>query len=54
MRIVLVRALPPGSMVLPLVSWQFVVIQVGNSGKVIDPVLAYAKDNSINFFQVSV
>ncbi|KAL0270958.1 UNVERIFIED_CONTAM: hypothetical protein PYX00_008218 [Menopon gallinae] len=54
MRVVLVRALPPNSTVLPMLSWQFVVIQMGGSGKVVDPVLVYAKENSINFFQVSV
>lgn len=52
MRVVLVKALPPGSTVLPLVSWQFVVIQVSGNGKIIDPVLAFAKDNFIHFFQV--
>lgn len=54
MRVVLVRALPSGSTILPLVSWQFVVIHVSGTGKVIDPVLAFAKDNIINFFQVSI
>lgn len=54
MRVVLVRALSPGSTVLPLVAWQFVVIHVSGSNKIIDPVLAFAKDNFINFFQVSV
>lgn len=52
MRVILVRALPPNSTVLPMLSWQFVVIQMGGSGKVVDPVLVYAKENSINFFQV--
>lgn len=39
---------------LPLLSWQFVVIQVSDNNRVIDPVLAFARDQTIYFVQVCV
>lgn len=38
---------------LPLLAWQFVIIQISESDRVIDPVLAFARDNTIYFYQVS-
>ncbi|XP_077501236.1 LOW QUALITY PROTEIN: vacuolar protein sorting 8 [Amblyomma americanum] len=38
---------------LPLLSWQFVVIQVSASARIIDPVLAFGRQNTIFFFQVN-
>ncbi|XP_030829831.1 vacuolar protein sorting-associated protein 8 homolog [Strongylocentrotus purpuratus] len=37
---------------LPLLAWQFVIIQVTDTAKVVDPVLACARTNTINFYQV--
>ncbi|XP_069107470.1 vacuolar protein sorting-associated protein 8 homolog isoform X1 [Argopecten irradians] len=37
---------------LPLLAWQFVIIQVSESDRVIDPVLAFARDSTIHFYQV--
>jgi hypothetical protein len=37
---------------LPLLSWEFVVIQVADTSRVMDPVLAFARDQTIHFFQV--
>jgi len=37
---------------LPLLAWQFVIIQVSASDRVIDPVLAFARDSTIYFYQV--
>ncbi|CAE1274106.1 VPS8 [Acanthosepion pharaonis] len=37
---------------LPLLAWQFVIIQISESDRVIDPVLAFARDNTIYFYQV--
>ncbi|XP_070570211.1 vacuolar protein sorting-associated protein 8 homolog isoform X2 [Ptychodera flava] len=37
---------------LPLLTWQFVIIQVSDSARVIDPVLAFARGNAILFYQV--
>ncbi|CAC5412316.1 VPS8 [Mytilus coruscus] len=40
----------PGT--LPLLAWQFVVIQVSEKDRVIDPVLAFARESTIYFYQV--
>ncbi|XP_077997967.1 vacuolar protein sorting-associated protein 8 homolog isoform X1 [Glandiceps talaboti] len=37
---------------LPLLTWQFVIIQVSDSARVIDPVLAFARGNIMHFYQV--
>ncbi|GFO47915.1 vacuolar protein sorting-associated protein 8-like protein [Plakobranchus ocellatus] len=37
---------------LPLLAWQFVIIQVSEKDRVIDPVLAFARDKTIFFYQV--
>lgn len=37
---------------LPLISWQMVLIQSADSTRVIDPVLAAARGNSVQFHQV--
>ncbi|XP_064465584.1 vacuolar protein sorting-associated protein 8 homolog [Ornithodoros turicata] len=39
---------------LPLLGWQFVVIQVSNATRFVDPVLAFARKNIIFLFQVSI
>ena len=39
---------------LPLICWQFVVIQNPSSSKVVDPVLTFARDTTIHFYQVTV
>ncbi|XP_071448355.1 vacuolar protein sorting-associated protein 8 homolog isoform X2 [Hetaerina americana] len=38
---------------LPLLAWQFVVIQAADGSRVIDPVLAFARESTIHFFQMS-
>lgn len=37
---------------LPLMAWQFVIIQVSKSSKVVDPVLAFGRESTIHFYQV--
>ena len=37
---------------LPQLAWQFVVIQVSEQDRVIDPVLAFGRDQTIYFYQV--
>ncbi|XP_033629373.1 vacuolar protein sorting-associated protein 8 homolog [Asterias rubens] len=37
---------------LPLLAWQFVVIQGKNTDRVVDPVLAFARTNMVYFYQV--
>lgn len=39
---------------LPLLSWQFVVIQVSAATRIIDPVLAFGRQNLLFFFQVNI
>ena len=39
---------------LPIVTWQFVVIQNPSLSKVVDPVLTFARDSTIHFYQVTV
>lgn len=39
---------------LPLVSWQFVIIQVGDQSRVVDPVLAFARESTVHFYQVTL
>ncbi|GFT81859.1 vacuolar protein sorting-associated protein 8 homolog [Nephila pilipes] len=38
---------------LPVLSWQFVVIQVSSTTRIIDPVLAFGRQSTIYFFQVN-
>jgi hypothetical protein len=38
---------------LPVLSWQCVVIQTSNAHKVVDPVLAFGRQSTIHFYQVS-
>jgi hypothetical protein len=47
-----VHALPGDAATLPLLAWHYVVIQLSDSEKVIDPVLAFARDQTVHFVQV--
>ncbi|CAH1405711.1 unnamed protein product [Nezara viridula] len=53
-RLLFTQSLRSVATTLPLLSWQFVVIQVADSMRVMDPVLAVARHESIFFYQVSV
>ena len=37
---------------LPILAWQLVIIQVSENERVLDPVLACARDQTVQFFQV--
>ena len=37
---------------LPILSWQFVIIQTSSSDKVVDPVIAFGRQSTIMFYQV--
>jgi tRNA isopentenyl-2-thiomethyl-A-37 hydroxylase MiaE len=37
---------------LPLVCWQMVIIQTPHNDKIVDPVLTFARDNTVHFYQV--
>lgn len=47
-----VHTLSGDSATLPLLAWHFVVIQLSDTDKVIDPVLAFARDQTVFFVQV--
>ncbi|CAG2122857.1 unnamed protein product, partial [Medioppia subpectinata] len=38
---------------LPLICWQFVMVQIAENTRVVDPVLSFARQNTIYFFQAS-
>lgn len=48
-----VHALTGDAATLPLLSWHFVVIQLSDTDKVVDPVLAFARDQTVYFVQVN-
>ncbi|XP_043274533.1 vacuolar protein sorting-associated protein 8 homolog isoform X2 [Venturia canescens] len=52
MRVVLTHPLSGTSIAPPQVSWQLVVIQAADASRVIDPVLALARDMTVHFYQV--
>lgn len=53
MRVVLSHPLTGAATAPPQVSWQLVVIQTADGSRVIDPVLALARDNVVHFYQVA-
>ncbi|XP_049808749.1 vacuolar protein sorting-associated protein 8 homolog [Schistocerca nitens] len=54
MRVLFTHPLQSSPVSLPLISWQFVIIQMADTSRVVDPVLAFARDSTLHFFQVSV
>ena len=53
MKVLFTFPLIGGQKTLPLLSWQFVIIQTTKSHKVVDPVLAFGRQNTIHFYQLS-
>lgn len=54
MRVVLSHPLTGAAIAPPQLSWQLVVIQTADGSRVIDPVLALARDNMVYFYQVLI
>ncbi|CAN7990373.1 unnamed protein product [Ixodes hexagonus] len=54
LRVRFTHPLKANSDTLPLLSWQFVVIQVSAATRIIDPVLAFGRQNLLFFFQVNI
>lgn len=54
MRVVLSHPLTGATIAPPQLSWQLVVIQTADGSRVIDPVLALARDNVVYFYQVLI
>ncbi|ESO93558.1 hypothetical protein LOTGIDRAFT_215952 [Lottia gigantea] len=52
LKVMFMQPLKGDASTLPLLAWQFVVIQVSEEDRVIDPVLAYGRDQTIYFYQV--
>nr|XP_018909739.1 PREDICTED: vacuolar protein sorting-associated protein 8 homolog [Bemisia tabaci] len=53
-RLLLTHSVSASPANLPLLTWQFVVIQLNDSSHVIDPVLAFARDSTIHFYHINV
>ena len=53
MKVLFTHALVGRSDTLPVISWQFVTIQTTNADKVVDPVIAFGRQSTIYFYQVS-
>ena len=52
LKVLYIRPLVGDPATLPLLAWQFVLIQVTDEHRVLDPVLAFARDQTIYFVQV--
>ena len=53
MRVIFTQSLVGRKDTLPLLGWQFVIIQVSRDSKVVDPVLSFARESTIYFYQLS-
>ncbi|XP_064646589.1 vacuolar protein sorting-associated protein 8 homolog isoform X2 [Lineus longissimus] len=51
LKVIFSHALKGDPATLPLLAWQFVIIQVSAKDRVIDPVLAFARDQTIYYYQ---
>ncbi|GLH03603.1 Vacuolar protein sorting-associated protein 8 homolog [Gryllus bimaculatus] len=54
MQVIFTHPLHSTPAALPLITWQFVIIQMADASRVVDPVLAFARESTVYFFQVSV
>jgi len=54
LRVCYVHGLCGDPATLPLLAWHFVMIQLSDKQRVVDPVLAFARDQTIYFVQVQV
>ena len=52
LKVVFTHPLKGAADCLPLLAWQFVIIQVTQSDRVVDPVLVFARESTIHFHQV--
>ena len=53
MKVLFTHPLVGRSNTLPLLGWQFVIIQMSKESKVVDPVLAFGRQTTLHFFQLS-
>ena len=52
LRVVYIHALCGDAATLPLLAWHFVVVQLSDKQRTVEPVLAFARDQTIYFVQV--
>ena len=52
MKVLFNHSLVGRSDTLPILSWQFVIIQTASSDRVVDPVIAFGRQSTIMFYQV--
>ena len=52
MKVLFNHSLVGRSDTLPILSWQFVIIQTATSDRVVDPVIAFGRQSTIMFYQV--
>ena len=52
MKVIFNHSLVGRSDTLPILSWQFVIIQTASSDRVVDPVIAFGRQSTIMFYQV--
>jgi len=52
LRVTYVHTLTGDALTLPLLAWHFVVVQLSDKQRVVDPVLAFARDQTVYFVQV--
>lgn len=52
LRVLFTHPLEAGPAQVPLLDWQFVVIRVGGGVSLVDPVLTFARHNTVYFYQV--
>ena len=53
MKVLFTHPLVGRSNTLPLLGWQFVIIQMSKENKVVDPVLAFGRQSTLHFYQLS-
>jgi len=52
LRVTYIHALYGDAQTLPLLAWHFVTVQLSDKRRVVDPVLAFARDQTVYFVQV--
>ncbi|CAG7727060.1 unnamed protein product [Allacma fusca] len=54
LKVLFTHALVCNPTTLPLLAWQMVIIQTTRNEKIIDPVLTFARENTVYFYQVTL
>ncbi|OXA63103.1 Vacuolar protein sorting-associated protein 8 [Folsomia candida] len=54
LKVIFTHPLASDPTTLPIVQWQMVIIQTSQNEKIVDPVLTFARDNMIYFYQMTL